>query len=310
MNRLLIILLLFISYFTSYAQQDPQFSFNMFNQLSYNPGFAGSNDAICVSSIHRQQWVGFEGRPVTTVFNAHAALKPFGIKSGVGFSLIQEKIGFQNNMTLNASYAYRAVIGDGNLGIGLGLGAQNTAFNGDWKTPDGNNPYSDPLVPRQESHASFDLSFGLFYKSDKLYAGLSSTHLTQPKIKLNNGSTPFVQRHYYLVGSYTITLGNPIYELQPTVFVKSDASTTQLTLNSTFIYNRRFWGGVSYNIQDALTFMAGMNLNMGLSFGYAYDLGLSDIGSYNSGSHEIYVRYCFNLNINKSPGRYKSVRFL
>lgn len=311
MIRLLgFVLFLFFSV-VSFAQQDPQFSFNMFNQLTYNPGFAGSNDAICASAILRQQWIGFEGRPQTEVFNAHAAFKPLGIKSGVGLTIVQEKLGFQKNFNLSGSYAYRQTLTSGNLGIGLSLGLQNTAFNGDWISPDGGNPYSDLLIPHMESHASFDMNFGAFYKGDNgMYIGLSATHLTEPKVKLDNGNAPFIKRHYYLIGSYTFQLGAPIHELQPIVFLKSDGITTQYTLNCTYIYNRRIWGGVSYNIKDALTFMVGMNLNMGLSFGYAYDLGLSDIGSYNSGSHELYIRYCFNLSVNKTPGRYKSVRFL
>lgn len=309
--RLLSVFVFILFSIAGFSQQDPQFSFNMFNQLTYNPGFAGNNDAICVSSIHRQQWIGFDGRPQTTVFNAHAALKPLGIKSGVGLSVVQEKIGFQKNLNMAASYAYRQPLSSGNLGIGISLGMQSTAFNGDWITPDGNSFGSDPYIPHMENHTSFDLGFGAFYKGDNgMYIGLSSTHLSEPKIKLENGKSPFIKRHYYLVGSYTIQLGNPIYELQPIVFVKSDGVTAQITPNVTFIYNRRFWGGVSYNIQDAVSIMVGMNLNMGLSFGYSYDLGLSKIGSYNSGSHELYVRYCFNLSMSKTPGRYKSVRFL
>lgn len=313
MNRLLWVCVFSLLVTVGFAQQDPQFSFNMFNQLSYNPGFAGSNDAICVSSIHRQQWIGFEGRPMTTVFNGHAAINPMGIKSGVGLVIMQEKLGFQKNFVLNASYAYRAIIGDGVLGIGLGLGLQNTAFNGDWVVPGPNpNPYDDPMVPRMESRGSFDMSFGAFYKNNDngFYAGISTTHLTEPKIKLESSTAPFIKRHYYIVTSYPIRLGNPAHELKPNIFIKSDLATTQLTGNLTYEYNRKFWGGVSYNINDALTFMVGMNLNMGVSFGYAYDLGLSDIGSYNSGSHELYVRYCFSLSMNKTPGRYKSVRFL
>ncbi|MBI5218424.1 MAG: type IX secretion system membrane protein PorP/SprF [Bacteroidia bacterium] len=313
MNRLLVAFFVFLIFATAgFAQQDPQFSFNMFNQLTYNPGFAGSNDAICASTIHRQQWVGFEGRPVTTMLNAHAAVEPFKIKSGVGLIIEQEKLGFQKNFNLSAVYAYRTPLGsNGYLGIGLGLGLQNTAFNGNWVTPDGGNPYNDPNVPRMESHVAFDMNFGAFYKgTNGMYVGLSTTHLTEPKIKLNTGNSPFIKRHYYMIGSYPITLGNPMYIINPIVYIKSDGITTQFTVNSTFEYNRRLWAGVSYNIQDAITAMVGINFNFGLSVGYAYDFGLSDIGSYNSGSHEIYARYCFNLNLSKTPGRYKSVRFL
>lgn len=310
MKNLLLLVVFFAMGIAVYAQQDGQYSFNMFNQLSYNPGYAGSNQAICASTIHRQQWVGFEGRPTSTVFHAHGEFNPLKIRSGVGISILQDNIGFMKTFGFKVNYAYRTTVStDGVLGIGLGLGLQNNSFNGDWITPNGQNPWLDPAVPRQESHISPDLDFGAFFKSEKLWAGLSLTHLFEPKIKFDNGFEPNVTRHYYFVGGYNF-LPDPKLRIMPSVFFKSDLATSQITLNTIVEYNRRFWGGVSYNIKDALTAMVGAHLNNGISFGYAYDFVMSDIGSYNSGSHEIFVRYCFNLSINKSVNRYKSVRFL
>ena len=51
---------------TVFAQQDPQFTMNMFNRLYTNSGYAGSNNGICATAIHRQQWVGFSDNPIAT----------------------------------------------------------------------------------------------------------------------------------------------------------------------------------------------------------------------------------------------------
>jgi hypothetical protein len=40
-----------------FAQQDEQFGHYMFSHTSYNPGYLGINDAICVNGLHRQQWM-------------------------------------------------------------------------------------------------------------------------------------------------------------------------------------------------------------------------------------------------------------
>ena len=58
MKRLLVSAVLVVSGFAAVAQQDAQFSQNMFNKLSVNPGVAGENGGICGMLLHRSQWFG------------------------------------------------------------------------------------------------------------------------------------------------------------------------------------------------------------------------------------------------------------
>ncbi len=104
------------------AQQFPQFSHNMFNMMTINPGFAGSSGEMRATLIGRQQWVGLEGAPNTNLFSIDAAINPFGIRSGVGVNIIQDKIGFNDDFYMNLAYSYRTDVGAGTLGIGVGLG--------------------------------------------------------------------------------------------------------------------------------------------------------------------------------------------
>ena len=118
-----IFLLLFGISTQIHGQQDPQFSQNMFTRLSYNPAYTGSHGQICVTALHRQQWFGFgEGAPEISVFNFDAAISPFGIESGVGLSIIQDQIGFNNNLGANLSLAYRFDAWDGKLAFGVNGG--------------------------------------------------------------------------------------------------------------------------------------------------------------------------------------------
>ena len=57
------------------AQQDYQFTHYMYDNLSFNPGYAGLNKAICGTMIFRQQWAGFDGRPQTGLLNVHAPVR-------------------------------------------------------------------------------------------------------------------------------------------------------------------------------------------------------------------------------------------
>jgi type IX secretion system PorP/SprF family membrane protein len=306
-------LFLFVLLQPVFSQQDPLTSQYMFNTLTYNPGIAGTSGMICATAINRQQWVGFKGAPSTTVFNISAPVAPFRIKSGVGLLIESDNVGFDKDVNLSLSYSYLTDLGPGKLGIGINLGILNKTLSPTWQIPSGDvhTPASgDPLIPEnKESFVAFDAGLGLYFKSEKYYAGLSVTHINQPKIKFSKG-TPYVSRHYYLTAGYVLQLSNPSFELLPSVFAFSDGKVTQFTVTSLVRYNKKVWGGVSYRAGDALIGIVGFELYNGLRLGYSYDFTLSDVKTNSYGSHEFMVNYCFDLGLGKSPMKYKSIRFL
>jgi type IX secretion system PorP/SprF family membrane protein len=281
--------------------------------MSYNPGIAGTSGLICATAINRQQWVGFNGAPSTTVFNISAPVTLFKIKSGVGLQLQSDNIGFDKDINISGTYSYLLEMGQGTMGIGLSLGMLNETLTPSWSIPsdDSHTPATgDPLIPEnKESFLSFDMGMGVYYKSEKYYAAFSVTHLNQPKLDFTKGES-YISRHFYLTAGYTLQLPNPALELLPSVFLFSDGKVSQVTVTSLVRYNKKVWGGVSYRDGDALIGMAGFELYNGLRIGYAYDFTISDIRKSSSGSHEFMVNYCFDLSLGKSPIKYKSVRFL
>ena len=295
------------------SQQDPLSSQYMFNTLTYNPGIAGTSGMICATALNRQQWVGFEGAPSTTVFNVNAPVSPFKIKSGVGLLVESDNVGFDKDINISGSYSYLLDLGPGTLGIGLSLGMLNKTLTPTWEIPSGDShtPASgDPLIPEnKESYVAFDAGLGLYFKADKYYAGLSITHINQPEIKYSKG-TPYVSRHYYLTAGYVLQLPNPSLELLPSVFAFSDGKVAQFTITSLIRYNKKVWGGVSYRAGDAMIGIVGFELYNGLRLGYAYDFTMSDMNKNSNGSHEFMVNYCFDLGLGRSPMKYKSIRFL
>lgn len=314
MKKLNITFLFLVIFFLPVSsQQDPLSSHYMFNTLTYNPGVAGTSGMICATALNRQQWIGFNGAPSTTIFNISAPVSPFKISSGVGLLIESDNVGFDKDINLALSYAYLMDLGAGKLGIGINLGMLNKTLDPKWEIPNGDShtPVSgDPLIPEnKESYVAFDAGFGLYYRAEKYYAGLSVTHLNQPKIKYSKG-TPYVSRHYYITAGYTLQLPNPSLELLPSLFAFSDGKVTQFTITSLVRYNKKVWGGVSYRAGDALTGLVGFELYNGIRIGYAYDFTLSDIRKNSSGSHEFMVNYCFDLNLGRSPMKYKSIRFL
>ncbi len=309
-----ILLLVFTNLSLAFTQiGDPQFSQHMNTIMSYNPGYAGSNDQICLTAAARQQYFGLDGAPVTTVFSGNAPFKLFGINSGVGLNVFNDKAGFFNDLGLNISYAYRAKLGDGKLGIGIMGGMLNSALKGEWSVPSGSEYHTpwgqDPAVPGDQSSIIFDMSFGVFYRADKLYMGLSSTHITEPSLNFDKGQ-PFLKRQYHFTAGYNLQLANPLYEVRPSFYIQSDGSISQITVNTTLVYNKRFWGGVSYRAGDAVIGMIGVEMLNGVRISYSYDYVTSKLGKFTDGSHEFTVGYCFSINKEKAPEKYKSIRYL
>ena len=312
-NLKIAFLFLIVFSFKGFSQQDPLSSHYMFNTLSFNPGSTGVSGMICATAINRQQWVGFEGAPATTYFNVSAPINLFRINSGVGLIVTSDKAGFDKDISLSGSYAYHLELGTGELGIGINLGMINKALDPTWVIPSGDShtpPSGDPLIPEnKESYVAFDAGLGVFYRTDKYYAGLSVTHINEPEIKYTKG-LPYVSRHYYLVAGYTLQLPNPAFELIPSIFAFSDGKVAQVAVNALVRYNNKFWGGVSYRVQDAVVILLGMNYK-NFRIGYAYDITTSRLASAgSSGSHEIMLGYCFKIVIEKPRKSYRNTRFL
>jgi len=303
------------------AQQDPQFTQSMFTPLLVNPGYAGSEDKICAYALQRMQWTSFDGAPSITVFNIDAAIKN---RLGLGLSLENDEFGFDKDLRVNISIAYKQPIGNGKLGIGVKWGIASSSIDvGDagWITPDV-SANDDPAIPIDGSNEMnfLDFGFGLYYKTQDLYLGISSTHLLDgvdaASFEFNSaddGSTTTMvalKRHYYIMAGYNLPFANPLLEFKPGVLVQSDGTNSQLAINALIAYNKKIWGGVSLRTDNAISGILGVELFKWVKVSYSYDFVVSDLMEYNNGSHEIMMGFCLDVKKDKTPEKYKSIRFL
>lgn len=304
----------------SFAQQDPQFTQFMHSKLIYNPGYAGTSEAICANVLYRQQWVNFPGAPKTGLVSFDMPIGQLPI--AIGLNVMSDQIGYSKTLFARLALAYNRRIGAGVLGVGIDGGVLQQQFNGNWITPDGPTAI-DKSIPDYNgggfqtaglNKLSYDLGFGAFYSiANRMYVGISSTHLAAQDIKSAGDVKYSLARHYYIVGGYTFNLGEGgKHGINPNVKVKTDAASTQLDVNLTYIYNKMFWVGVSYRMQDAIAPMVGYRFlkDRSLKVGYSYDLTLSKIKGYSSGTHEIMLGYCFNVKKPKKVTSYQNARFL
>jgi type IX secretion system PorP/SprF family membrane protein len=289
----------------AHGQQDPQFSQYMFVKQVYNPGYVGSNDAICGTLLYRNQWTGFGGEPKTMVLTADMPVDL--LHGGVGLSVYAaDQLGAENNLNIRGAYAYRADLGSGRLGLGIDFGYHQKSLDGSKFVYNDNGDLNIPTG--SVSGGTFDMSFGAYYNTDNMYLGVSSTHLTQGEISYDNIKTSLA-RHYYLMGGYNFDLTSSL-TLKPSILVKSDAVSTQADFNANLLINNRFWAGASYRLQDAIVILAGLEIIPNLKLGYSYDLTTSDIKTYSSGTHEIMLGYCYKPTKVVKRQFHRNVRFL
>jgi type IX secretion system PorP/SprF family membrane protein len=286
----------------------------MFAMMNYNAGYAGASKGISATGLMRQQWMGFkdaEGNkiaPTTTYITIDSPLK--FIHGGLSATLMQDNIGFQRINQLSVGYAYRFNWGDGDFGAGLKINLINPKIDFA-KFVAYNDPQSDPVLAEktgEESDIMFDGSLGVFYQvPDKYYAGLSVENLMQTMGKKTYYT---LKRTIYATGGYFWPIpGSPTFELQPSAWIGTDFATYQISISALLEYNKKFYGGLAYRYQDAVSILAGVNIK-GLRIGASYDLVTSKLFNYNSGSIEILLSYCFKIETEKLRRSYRNTRFL
>jgi type IX secretion system PorP/SprF family membrane protein len=290
---------------TGFAQQDPQVSQHMFTKLYYNPGFAGANDAICGTLLYRNQWTGFGGEPKTAMLTADMPLD--ALHGGIGISLhALDNLGSGKSLNVKANYAYRADLGSGRIGIGIGIGYLQEVLDGGKLIY---NDQGDQNIPTgTESGGTYDLSLGIYYHTDDLYVGLSSGHLTAQDLKVGEINT-VVERHYFLMAGYSYDI-NSTFTIKPAVKIKSDITENQFDVNANLYINSKYWIGGGYRFQDAIVAMAGIEIMPNLKLGYSYDITTSRLKTYSSGTHEIMLGYCMNVSKTVKRQFHRNVRFL
>jgi type IX secretion system PorP/SprF family membrane protein len=320
MKKIILIFCAFVLWTGAFSQQERQVSHYMYDQISFNPGSAGSSDQISAHAIMRQQWVGIDGAPLDFIVNLSAPFKLFNANHGAGISIWKDQLGFNNDINLSLNYAYQFSVANGKLGLGIsGIFDNQQMDNPVWVIPNSplHDPSNDNAIPTgKQNEFVIDFGAGLFYRTEELYVGLSTTHIMQDEFVYQSEGTPTaksalkISRQYYLTAGYNIQLSNPTLELLPSVFIQSDARLTKIDLNTTLMYNKKFWAGVTYRVGAAVVGMIGLEIMNGIRVGYSYDFDTSALASFSKGSHEVMIGYSFTVGVDKTPQKYKSIRFL
>ena len=285
-----------------YAQQDPQFTHYNYNTMTVNPAYTGSRGHLAILSLYRSQWAGIEGSPKTITFGIDS---PIGISDGLGISIIQDVLGPSQETYIDGNYAHQLILNRKGDKLALGLKAGVRFFSLDWskgrhRDPDAvfNENINSKLLP--------SVGAGIFYYSDKAYLGLSTPNvLTNQHYDEIQEAEALERMHFFLVGGYVFDL-NPDLKFKPSFFAKQVlGAPLSVDISANFLVYETLNLGVNYRWDDSLSAIFGFQVSPQFNLGYAYDYSINDLNNYNSGTHEIFLRFQLISKIKKL----KSPRF-
>jgi len=300
-TRILIFALMLMST-VSYSQQDAQYTQYMYNTINVNPAYAGSRGVMSIFGLYRTQWVGLDGAPVTSAFSVNSPIENTNL--GVGLSFVNDRIGPTVENTVSADLSYTIQTSE-TYKLSFGIKGTANLFNLD---PTKLNPMNqnDPLLQNLKNNFSPNVGAGVYFHSNKSYLGVSVPNFFETKRYSDNVVAVYKERmNMYFIGGYVFEL-SPSLKFKPAFLTKMvQGAPLQLDVSGNFLINDKFMLGAAWRWSAAMSFMAGFQITDGLYVGYGYDLETTKLANYNSGSHEIFLRF----ELFKRQSRIVSPRF-
>jgi len=296
MKTYLILFALILMGTTGYSQQDSQYTQYMYNTITINPAYAGSRGAMSIFGMYRRQWVGLDGAPTTATASINTPINESNV--GLGLSFVNDQIGpaTENNISVDVSYSIQAsddytvsfgIKGTANL-FSLDINKLNIQHQG------------DPQFQNLDMDFSPNVGAGIYVHSDNTYFGLSVPNFLETKhYKDNSVSVTKERLHYYFIAGHVFDFSSEL-KFKPALLVKAvEGAPLQVDVSGNFLISDKLTLGVAYRWDAAVSALAGFQISDSWFIGYAYDAETTRLANYNSGSHEIFLRFEFFNNYNR-----------
>ncbi|MCI2229318.1 type IX secretion system membrane protein PorP/SprF [Polaribacter sp. MSW13] len=298
MKKVIIIIAVIIFTVSAKAQQNPQFTQYMYNMNIINPAYAGSYDALSLNFLARTQWVGIDGAPQTLTLGAHS---PVGKNVGLGLSVIIDEIGPVQEQNLYGDFSYTINVGN-KAKLALGVKAGFTFFNVCLPCLNTAEPDDEAFINQNANKVLPNFGAGAFYYTNNFYLGFSIPNLLETFHFQKKGgqiSRASETKHFFLTSGYVFDI-NQEMKFKPSIMVKAaEGAPLPIDFSGSVFFNEKFELGLSYRLDESLSALANVRVRKNLRIGYAYDYTITNLGNFNSGSHEIFLLFNFDFERNK-----------
>ncbi|TDQ12015.1 PorP/SprF family type IX secretion system membrane protein [Pedobacter metabolipauper] len=283
------------------AQQDAMYTQYMFNTLAINPAYAGSRNVTSATALFRNQWTGIDGAPKTGTITLDAPV--FDKRIGLGVQFISDKLGITQTNTGVISAAYRIRMDEGTLAFGIQ--GSVSQFRADYTSVLLNSPGSgyDPAFADNVSKTLFNFGTGVYYNSDKFYIGLSAQDLISNKLtpyeSPNTDLRNTQSMHLFLASGYVFSLSED-FKFKPSFLIKGvKGAPIEGDINATLWIKDVIGLGAQYRTSADVAGLIEIQATPQIRIGYSYDYSTTALKAFNSGSHEIMLRYEFGFGKGK-----------
>ena len=312
LNCILALLMLSITMHRALAQNEALSSMYNFNRLLINPALAGTGNGIDFKVVSRKQWEGIQGAPLTGSLTIDAPL--VNEKNGIGLVVLSEKFGVMNNTHVSAIFArhfHFAPHGHNSNVLSIGLQPSVNSYKADYASV--NTLDRDPAFSGTETRTLINFGFGFNYTFGGLQVGMSIPSFFNNNDYTDMGAIPpsfdgfRANRylHFFAYAGYSFDLNEKVSLLPSLVFKQIHGNYVLADINVWASLYRKYNIGLSYRINDGIKLLTQIQVVQKLQFGYAYTIGTTALGQYNSGSHEIFLAYNLIPDTSHTP-RYKS----
>ena len=294
MKKIIVIIAVILFTVSAKAQQDPQYTQYMYNMNIINPAYAGSYDALSLNFLARTQWVGIDGAPRTLTMGANS---PIGKNVGLGVSVIVDELGPVREQNLYGDFSYTLDVSE-NGKLALGIKAGFTFFNICLPCINTTNPNDLAFINNNTNKVLPNIGAGAFYYTDKFYAGVSIPNLLETfQFEKNGGQVTKAteRKHFFLTSGYVFDINEDV-KLKPSTMIKA-ATGAPLSIDfsgNVLLYDKLEFG-LSYRLTESVSALVNVRTSRSLRIGYSYDHTLTNLGTFNSGTHEIFLLFNFDF---------------
>jgi type IX secretion system PorP/SprF family membrane protein len=290
MKRKILYVALLLNSIVSYCQQDAQYTNYMYNTMNVNPAYTGTRGVLSVFGLHRTQWVGIDGAPVTNNLAISTPIERTNL--GVGLSFVNDRLGPTNENIISADVSYTIKTSED---WKLSFGVKGTANLFDFDRNKLNPENKGDVTLASFNNFSPNVGAGIYFHSEKSYIGFSVPSILENKFTYNDNvliSSVYKERmNLYLIAGHVFDFNENLKFKPAFLFKQVNGAPLQFDLSGNFLINEKLTLGAAWRWSAAVSFLAGFQITPSLFAGYGYDLETTKLRRYNSGSHEIFLRY-------------------